>query len=266
MGTQIIADKRRLSHAYILIAPHREESLDMARNMAAAALCEAEGALPCGVCRHCRKLAQDIHPDVTYVRRLPDDKGREKKEIVVDQVRLMIRDAFILPNEAARKVFIVDEADRMNAAAQNAALKLLEEPPRWLTLILCARNANAFLSTVRSRCVEISAVSAETAEDESYRLAQEYLRLYLAGRDWELCRFCFAQEGMDAASASAFVQALRRAATDIICGRKKAEGFSRAKLMGICALAERCEDYLMLNTGVKHIFGLLAALPSADDK
>ena len=77
---------------------------------------------PCGVCRDCRKVAAGIHPDLITVRRLEDDKGRPRREIVVDQIRAVNQAAWILPNEAQRKVYLIAEADKMNPAAQNAAL------------------------------------------------------------------------------------------------------------------------------------------------
>ena len=67
---------------------------------------------------------------------MTDDKGRPKREIMVDQVRAMAADASILPNEAERKVYVIHEAELMNESAQNAALKLLEEPPAWVVFIL----------------------------------------------------------------------------------------------------------------------------------
>ena len=146
------ADASRLSHAYILSAQSREEGIRTARRLAAAAVCTASGPVPCMKCRSCRKVAEGIHPDVISVARLVDDKGRQKKEITVDQVRRMAADSYVLPNEAARKVYIIEDADMMNVQAQNAALKLLEEPPAGVMFILCAENAQLLLPTVRSRC------------------------------------------------------------------------------------------------------------------
>ena len=144
-------DAKRLSHAYIISAPTREEGLCEARRLAAAAVCDDSLHAPCGKCRACRKADANIHPDIITVERLTDDKGKKKREIIVDQVRDMNSDACILPNEASRKVYIIDEADTMNLAAQNAALKLLEEPPADVLFLLTAPSAATVLQTVRSR-------------------------------------------------------------------------------------------------------------------
>ena len=122
----------KLSHAYIISS---------ASELAAKMLCSGAGQRPCGVCRDCRKVKARVHPDLTIVSQLVDDKGNRKKEIQIDQIRDMGADAYVLPNEAAEKVYIIERADTMNERAQNAALKLFEEPPRGVHFILCAQNA-----------------------------------------------------------------------------------------------------------------------------
>ena len=152
----------RMSHACILAAPSDEECMKMARALAQGILCERGGDEPCGRCEACRKVSADIHPDLITVRRLNDDKGRPRREITVEQIRSVNRDAWVLPNEAARKVYIISEADKMNPAAQNAALKLLEEPPNGAVFLLCASNPSLLLPTVRSRCALRRSPAGET--------------------------------------------------------------------------------------------------------
>lgn len=264
MAAHLIADKRRMSHAYILSAPGREEGLSMARQLAAEALCSSEGPRACGVCRDCRKVMQGIHPDVVTVSRLTDDKGKEKQIIAVEQIRQLVADSHTLPNEARRKVYVIDQAECMNGEAQNAALKLLEEPPPRLILALCTSNVHSLFATVRSRCTELgSAGQAVAADGENLKLAMEYIGCCAEGDAWKLCSFCFSKEGMDGGSVRLFVQAIEQCACDILCGRRENPGIGQARLMQLCTLSRRCQDYLKLNTGTKHIFGLLAVLPFA---
>jgi len=266
MALHQLADKRRLSHAYILSSPAQERQTEAAHELAAAVLCSAPGEKACGTCRDCRKLRQGTHPDVVIVRPLVDDKGREKAEISVAQIRQLVAEAHVLPNEAERKIYIIEKAEKLNKEAQNAALKLLEEPPARLVLALCTSNALSLLPTVRSRCIELNMVSqAEDADEQSMKLAKAYIKRIADKKAWEICAFCLEHEEMDTASARLFVQSLRRCAVDMLARRDDTMGLSGKTLMEICALAEKCEDYLKVNTGIKHIFGLLAAFDAGEE-
>lgn len=252
-------DAKRLSHAYMISALDREEALRTARRLAAAAVCTQQGRAPCGQCRACRKVQENIHPDVITIARLEDDKGRKKREIGVDQIRQLSRDAVVLPNEAERKVYIIEDADRMNAAAQNAALKLLEEPPKGVMFLLCVENAQLLLPTVRSRCAEILCGGGQSAEDEENRkLARGYVKAVSSGSRAELFRWCAAHEGMDNRAAAAFAEAASAMLADMLCGREADLGLSRGQLRRLLALMERCGSYLQVNVGVRQLFGLLA--------
>ena len=130
----------KLSHAYIVSSASEEEGLKQAVTLASKMLCSGMGKKPCGVCRDCRKIKAGVHPDLGFVRRSLDDKGNKKRDIQVDQIRDMGADAYVLPNEANGKVYIIEEAETMNESAQNAALKLFEEPPDGVHFILCPKS------------------------------------------------------------------------------------------------------------------------------
>ena len=233
-----------LSHAYILISPSAEERKKTALALAAAAVCTAGENVPCGACRACRKVREGIHPDVMTVGRLADDKGKKKREIGVDQIRAVIADSVVLPNEAERKVYILDEADAMNVPAQNAALKLLEEPPRGVYFLLCASNAEQLLETVRSRCAEIVCGAGEEEPDpETVKLASAFLRRCVE---------------MDNAAAVAFVECAIGLLTDMLCKRRSALSMSDREVYDLEQLMETALGMLRVNTGVKQVFGLLA--------
>ena len=131
------ASPAAIGHAYILSSPSREDALRKAREIAAAAVCLAGHDVPCGQCRGCRKASAGVHPDIISVRRQTDKSGNLKRELSVGQIRELSVDAQVLPNEAERKAYIIEEAELMNLNAQNAALKLLEEPPPTVIFLLC---------------------------------------------------------------------------------------------------------------------------------
>ena len=254
-----IHDAQRLPHACILASPSKEESLNLAGQIAAAAVCQRGTDAPCGRCRDCRKAFGGIHPDIARIRRLTDSKGQPRREIVVDQIRAMAADAYVLQNEAARKVYIIEEADKMNPEAQNAALKILEEPPAGVVFLLCAENAGSLLPTVRSRCVTMSANAERPEENETARkLAGEFLRLAAAGNEAELCRWCMKNDRLDKSDATAFFESVETLVAERLCTRKTQAGLDRPQLWELRALARQCSAYLQVNVGVRHIFGLLA--------
>lgn len=252
-------DVTRLSHAYIISAASPSRALAGARRMAAAALCADAAHAPCGKCRSCRKAFDGVHPDIITVSRPVDGKGNQKREIGVDQIRALSMDACVLPNESARKLYILDEADTMNLSAQNAALKLLEEPPAGVIFLLCVTNPSLLLPTVRSRCVELGLAGEEDAAgEESRKLAAQYLKAVASGDEAVLFRWCASQDAMDGRAAAAFADAVYQSAADMLLHRQKDPGLGEPGLLHVCALMERCRAYLKVNTGTKHIFGLLA--------
>jgi len=147
------ATRGSLSHALLLTGSGPR--LELARYAAAALECEAEGSRPCGVCRACRKVEEDIHPDVITVR---DD---EHKNVGVAVIREMRSDAYIRPNEGRRKVYIFPDCALLTEQDQNVLLKIVEEGPPYAAFLFCAENPAGVLQTLRSRCVELKLRPAE---------------------------------------------------------------------------------------------------------
>ena len=159
---------RGLSHAYILSGPAGSGKHTLARLLCGAMLCTASvERRPCGHCGPCKKVFSGIHPDVAVI-----SGPAQGKPITVDQVRQLRADAYIRPNEGERKVYLLEGADRMNASAQNAMLKLLEEGPAYAAFLLLAENGGGVLQTVRSRCEELSLTPVPPGEAEEWLRAR----------------------------------------------------------------------------------------------
>lgn len=249
---------QKLSHAY-LITGESEAAGAEARRLAAAMLCSAPERRPCGLCRDCGKSLRGIHPDIITVMRPTDDKGKIRREIYVDQIREISQSAHILPNEARRKVYIVTDAGTMNPSAQNALLKLLEEPPDFVSFILVADSAAQLLETVRSRCVTINLKAADTEPTaESRLLAEKYLAAAAKKNAVGLLSFCNVSSELSAGDTADFVRAVRILLTDMLAGRLPELGLPRGELMRLVKLMERAQEYLRFNVSVKHIFGMLS--------
>ncbi len=247
-----------ISHAYLIASPSPERRDGLALELAAAMLCRSGGDRPCRECESCRKVFARVHPDVTYIRRDTDDRGRAKREIQIAQVRAVISDAQVMPNEAERKAYIFLDADAMNVQSQNAMLKLLEEPPRSSAFILCAGSAELLLPTVRSRCALLRSAGDDGEDWETLALADGLLRAVSTGKRSELLSWCLANEGMDIRQAEALVRAARERLADVLCGRAEVALRPR-QCAALEELLSKCAGYLRQNTGVKHVFGLIAA-------
>ena len=142
-------EKNRVSHFYLISGPAGSGKRTLARLLAAAAVCTGERK-PCLSCSHCRKVMAGTHPDYITI----DDP--EKKHVPIDLIRNARADIYIQPNEAQRKIYCIPRAQDMRVEAQNALLKILEEPPSYGVFLLLTDNAEKLLPTVRSRCTELS--------------------------------------------------------------------------------------------------------------
>ena len=248
----------QIRHAYIVSSPVAEDAFTQAQRIAQAAVCQGRPPLPCGVCSACKKVSAGVHPDVFVIERLENDAGKKKREVVVDQVREAAADAVVLPNEAARKVYLFKDAEFMNPEAQNAALKFLEEPPNGAVIVLCVSNPGRLLSTVRSRCVEIN-VTAESApeQDGTEQLVGEYLKKVAKRERFPLWQFCEDNAGLSFQEMTEFCLCVEQRVTDMLCGRADSMGMDRKQLDLLVKLMEKCIDYLKVNVNVKQVFGLL---------
>lgn len=148
---QVHAMLRRgtLSHCLLLTGPEGSGKSSLCRWLAAALQCRAprEGA-PCGLCPECHRALEGIHPDVITV-------DSDRQTIPVDTVRQLHAEAWVRPNQGLRKIFCFPRADALGEAAQNALLKLIEEPPSYGVFLLESRNPDLLLPTVRSRATEL---------------------------------------------------------------------------------------------------------------
>jgi DNA polymerase-3 subunit delta' len=112
----------------------------------------------CGSCPACRRIARNAHPDVQLIE--PGDTG----SIKIEQVRAAIDRAVFRPFEGRRRVTIIDQAEALVDAAQNALLKTLEEPLPASVFILVTSRPDALLPTVRSRCAHLRFGRLQVAE------------------------------------------------------------------------------------------------------
>lgn len=161
-------EKQKVSHAYVFYGSEGTGKKTMARRFAAALLCQhpVQG-MACGTCENCRLNQGENHPDFYLFT------AEGKKSISVDRIREMIRDVYIKPFMAPKKVYVIADADLMTPAAQNALLKVLEEPPAYAVFILICHQISNLLDTVLSRTVSVYFQGAAASEIAAM-LAEEF--------------------------------------------------------------------------------------------
>ena len=170
-----------LSHALILEGADKATRLQAAKEIAMALLCEGD-IKPCRSCNKCKKVDGGFHPDVHILT-----KDEKSNMIKVEPIRELKKSAGVLPNDGEKSVFIVDSAELMNPQAQNALLKIFEEPAKHLLFILCCSAKASLLDTIISRATAYSLGEEIYADGENEKYQQG---LTLAG---ELA-LCFAKE------------------------------------------------------------------------
>ena len=154
-----LMESGRFPHALIIEGEEGIGKKTLAKDIACALVCRGNDKT-CGECSQCKKAIGAIHPDISeYI------PAGTANSFHVDTVRNIINDAYVQPNEADYKIYILANAHCMNQNAQNALLKILEEPPKYVVFILTTNSKSALLSTVLSRsvCVSLEGVDIERA-------------------------------------------------------------------------------------------------------
>ena len=165
----------RLPHGLLFAGPTGVGKATTAKALAELFLCEKpHDDAPCGKCAACRVFEAGNHPDYHVITkeliRLHDKSGESKAtELSIDVIRHeLVGPAGLKASMGRGKVFVIEQADLMNIAAQNAALKTLEEPAGRSLIVLLAEQPLALLPTIRSRCqaVRFSPLSDERVVSE----------------------------------------------------------------------------------------------------
>lgn len=136
------------SGAFIFSGPEGIGKRLVAQEVAQRLNCTAQNNKPCGLCESCRKIEKLTHPDLHIIQ-------NGQAQIKIEDIRGILREANFRPYEGAMKVFIIDNAHKLNTEAANSLLKTLEEPPKDVLIILITHKPQNIIKTIRSRCKHI---------------------------------------------------------------------------------------------------------------
>ena len=140
-----LAQKKKIPHA-LIIETNDMNIFDDLKKIIKVFVCNNENQA-CDLCNSCKKIEKNTHPDIKIIS-LEEDSN----SIKINQIREIGEDAHIIPNESDYKIYVINQADHMTVQAQNAFIKILEEPPNYVKFMLICSSATNLLETVRSRC------------------------------------------------------------------------------------------------------------------
>lgn len=146
--TKTIENKTN-THSYLFIGPEGIGKKLFAKEFAKAILCIEEKEKPCNKCKACIEFETSNNPDYNEIT-------TEENSIKIEQIRLMQSKVAEKPIISNKKVYIINDSEKMTKEAQNCLLKTLEEPPEYTTIILITSNESQILNTVKSRCTKIN--------------------------------------------------------------------------------------------------------------
>ena len=152
----------QIPHALLITGPEGVGRTTVALGLARALLCEQPPAagIPCNTCDACRRVTRRIHPDlmladIPWQNAVLDKNQRSDNVFTINAVRHLIADLAIRPSLGRWRIAILDDASRIQREATETLLKMLEEPPSYVVLILIAASPESLPETVRSRCRHI---------------------------------------------------------------------------------------------------------------
>lgn len=156
---------KKASHSYLFVGIEGIGKKEIAKEFAKMLLCISENKY-CNTCKSCIEFDTNNNPDFLYIE--PDGNS-----VKIEQIRYIQRKIQEKPIISNKKVYIINDADKMTTEAQNCLLKTLEEPPEYSTIILIGSNENMFLSTIKSRCMIIHFSKIEDEKIRKY-LEEKY--------------------------------------------------------------------------------------------
>ena len=148
------------SHAYMFVGPEGIGKYLFAREFANKFLCTSENK-PCYHCKACLQFVNNNNMDFSTI-------DATENSIKIDQIREMISGIYEKPILSEKKIYIINNAEMMTVQAQNCLLKILEEPPQYVIIILIVANEQAILNTIKSRCLKVKFEKIQDLELKSY--------------------------------------------------------------------------------------------------
>ena len=171
------------SGGFIFSGPEGIGKRMVAKIIAQKLNCTSNTNKPCGNCDSCKKIEKLAHPDLHIIE-------NDQAQIKMEDIRAILREANFRPYEGAMKVFIIDNAHKLNTESANSLLKTLEEPPKDSLIILVTHKPQSIIKTILSRCRIIRFTPLVRSELENVltgnylldKLSAHFIAYYAEGR------------------------------------------------------------------------------------
>ncbi|MBE7038132.1 MAG: hypothetical protein E7404_04430 [Ruminococcaceae bacterium] len=218
-----LKNTNRFLNTYIFEGDKGIGKRTMARYFSMFAMCDKNP--PCLNCSACFTINASTNPDIVIV------SNEDKAEISVMKIRDMVREVFIKPSVSPKKIFIIENAHLMNDAAQNALLKVIEEPPEYAMFLLLCDNKNKILPTILSRCTVISVPPLKKENlFEIFNIENEIFASYSMGNPGRYKNLC---------EDESFLSLREEFYNNVLCLVKN----DRYSIYEICDFFEKNKDY-----------------------
>lgn len=242
----------RICRSLILVGEKGVGKRSLARYIAMQFLCEKQDGTPCGECKSCRMAEKNAHPDIITLS--PSGKSENFR---VDDLRPVVSDVSVAPNEGRLKIYIIPGIDKALAAAQNILLKVFEEPPAHVAFIMTAEQKDKVLETIRSRAIAINVPLASekgcAAALEDLGISKENAELAYAvcgGNIGRCIEYASSDGGEDVARVKACAQALAQG-DEYVLGKSLYEPDREAAQRLIRQVSALISDACLIKQGVR---------------
>ncbi len=163
-------ESKKIVNGYIFSGSGNTKNYEYAKKFAKMILCLNEGEESCNNCKSCLMFNDDNHPDFFEINK------ESTESIKIEEIRDIQLKIIEKPITSHKKVYLINNAEKMTVEAQNCLLKTLEEPPEFVTIILVSNNENTILTTIKSRCTKV-AFTEENAKELSDEEKQKFKEL-----------------------------------------------------------------------------------------
>ena len=181
-----MAKNEKVTHAIIIEDSNFEKALENISYFFKILLCKSKiSEKPCNACSSCIKIEKNCHPDIKFF-----SLEKDSKSIKIESIRFIRKDSYIIPNEGKYKIYVLSPAETLTVQAQNAFIKLLEEPPKNVIFILLCKSVEPLLNTVISRCQIFRSheEGIENEDEKAVEYANEITKLSVESKRVEIIK------------------------------------------------------------------------------